>query len=179
MYAVIETGGKQYRVQPGDFIQIEKLEGNPGEKLQFSQVLFCSQPPKTETEPSQLWVGKPYLTGASVQGEVVGQGRGEKVFIVKMKRRKGYRKTQGHRQEQTQVLITALDNGSGQKAGLSTEEAKAKLASFRTSLTPKGGFPKGDSAEESAKQAIKKTVASEDKAPAKKAAAPKKTKKAE
>ena len=163
MYAVIETGGKQYRVQPGDFIQIEKLLDAVGEKVQFSQVLLCSQP----GESSQLWVGKPYLSGATVQGEVVGQGRGEKVFTVKMKRRKGYRKTQGHRQEQTQVLITALDNGAGQKAALSTEEAKSKLASFFTSLTPKGGFKKETKTSEEPKTAAKK--AAPKKAAAKKA----------
>jgi large subunit ribosomal protein L21 len=158
MYAVIETGGKQYRVQPGDIIQIEKLEGQAGEKVQFSQVLLCAG-----GEASALTIGKPYLSGALVQGEVVAQGRGEKILIIKMKRRKGYRKTQGHRQEQTQVLITGLDSGSGLKASLSAEESKAKLASFQTLLRPRGGLVKE----------APEAEASEEKAPAKKATAPK------
>jgi large subunit ribosomal protein L21 len=134
MYAVIETGGKQYRVQAGDIIAVEKRAGDVGSSLKLDQVLLVSKP----GDAAQIWVGKPYLSGAAVEAEVVGQGRGEKVFIVKMKRRKQYRRTQGHRQELTQVLITSLDNGSGEKAALSASDKKAKLEKFVTPLTPKG-----------------------------------------
>ena len=134
MYAVIESGGKQYRVQAGDIIAIEKLAGDVGASVKLDQVLLVSKP----GESAQVWVGKPYLSGAAVSAEVVGQGRGEKVFTVKMKKRKGYRRTQGHRQELTQVLITSLDNGAGEKAALSAGDKKTKLDKFITSLTPKG-----------------------------------------
>lgn len=136
MYAVIETGGKQYRVQPGSFLQIEKLEGEVGKSLKFDQVLFFS---KAEAEGNpQIILGRPYIQGASVQAEIIGQGRGDKILIVKMKRRKQYRRTQGHRQEYTQLIITGVDSGSGQSATLSAEDKKAHLAKFQSHLKPKG-----------------------------------------
>jgi large subunit ribosomal protein L21 len=135
MYAVIESGGKQYRVQPGDIIQVEKLEGDVGAAIKFDQILFAS---KAAGESAQVWVGKPYLSGASVQAEIVGQGRDEKILIIKMKRRKQYRRTQGHRQFQTQLLVTGVDNGSGEKLALSDTDKQAKLSKFHTQLKPKG-----------------------------------------
>jgi large subunit ribosomal protein L21 len=138
MYAVIESGSKQYRVQLGDIVEIEKVEGEAGSTVNFDKVLFAATPAASETESSQIWLGKPYLSGAKVQGQIVGQGRGEKILIVKMKRRKQYRRTQGHRQYQTQILVTNLDNGAGQTAALSATDTQAKLASFRTNLKPKG-----------------------------------------
>jgi large subunit ribosomal protein L21 len=135
MYAVIETGGKQYRVQPGDFIQVEKLDGAVGASLKFDQVLFLS---KGDQESSNVVLGKPLINGASVQAEVVGQGRGEKILIIKMKRRKQYRRTQGHRQNYTQILVTAVDSGSGEKLELSADDKKAKLSKFQSHLKPKG-----------------------------------------
>jgi large subunit ribosomal protein L21 len=135
MYAVIESGGKQYRVQPGDFLQIEKQEGEVGSSMTFNQVLFLSKP---GTESSQITLGKPYVQGAQVTGEIVGQGRGEKILIIKMKRRKQYRRTQGHRQNYTQVLVTAVNSGSGDQASLSAEEKTQKLSKFQSHLKPKG-----------------------------------------
>lgn len=135
MYAVIETGGKQYRVQPGDIVQIEKLEGDKGSSVKFSQVLFTSKP---GAESSAITLGKPYLAGALVEGEIVGQGRGDKILIIKMKRRKQYRRTQGHRQYYTQVLVTSVDNGSGDKLALSADDKKAKLGKFISHLKAKG-----------------------------------------
>jgi large subunit ribosomal protein L21 len=134
MYAVIETGGKQYKVQPGDFIQIEKLEGDKGSSLAFDKVLMVAEP---GTENSEIWLGKPLLAGAKVTGQIVGQGRGDKIIIFKYKRRKQYRKTKGHRQEYTQILITALDNGSGKKSELDSASKKEKLGTFQTHLKPK------------------------------------------
>ncbi len=138
MYAVFETGGKQYRVQPGDVVQVEKLDGDVGASLKFGQILLVSKQAASANEKSQIILGKPFVNGAEVEGEVVGQGRGEKVLIIKMKRRKQYRRTQGHRQFQTQLLVTSVTSGAGDKAALTAEEKKAKLASFTTQLTPKG-----------------------------------------
>jgi large subunit ribosomal protein L21 len=135
MYAVIESGGKQYRVQPGDIIQVEKLEGDVGAAVKFDQILFAS---KAAGDNAQVWLGKPYLSGASVQAEIVGQGRDEKILIIKMKRRKQYRRTQGHRQYQTQILVTAVDNGAGEKLNLSDSDKETKLSKFHTQLKPKG-----------------------------------------
>ena len=134
MYAVIETGGKQYRVQSGDIFQVEKLEGDVGSPLKFEQVLFLS---KADADNAQITLGKPYVSGATVQGEIVGQGRGDKILIVKMKRRKQYRRTQGHRQEYTQILVTEVANGS-EKFALSAEDKKATLSKFQSHLKAKG-----------------------------------------
>ncbi len=135
MYAVIETGGKQYRVQPGDVVEIEKLPALEGETVNFDKILLLSKP---GNENSQIWLGKPYVTGASVSGEIVGQGRGEKVMMVKMKRRKQYRRTQGHRQELTHVLVMSVDNGAGEKLGLDAAAKKERLSKFITNLKPRG-----------------------------------------
>lgn len=128
------SGGKQYRVQPGDIVQIEKIEGDVGSKVQFKEILFCSKAGET----SQIWIGKPLLGGAQVEGEIVGQGRGDKVMIVKMKRRKQYRRTQGHRQYQTQVLVTGVSNGTGEAASLSAADRTNKLKTFQSHLKAKG-----------------------------------------
>jgi large subunit ribosomal protein L21 len=132
MYAVIETGGKQVRVQAGEFIQIEKLAGEVGSTITFDKVLFVSDPNAEAT------IGQPYVSNAKVEAEIVAQGRGDKVLIIKMKRRKQYRRTQGHRQEQTQLLVTALSNGASLKTEMSDADKKAKLAKFFTNLKPKG-----------------------------------------
>jgi large subunit ribosomal protein L21 len=135
IYAVMETGGKQYRVSPGDIVQVEKLEGDVGSALKLDRVLFVSKP---NGDSSQVWLGKPLLSGASVQAEIVGQGRGDKILIIKMKRRKQYRRTQGHRQYYTQLLVTAVDNGSGEKAALDDAAKKATLSKFQSHLKAKG-----------------------------------------
>lgn len=135
MYAVISSGGKQYRVQPGDILQIEKLEGDVGSTVKFDQVLMCA---KANGDDSQVWLGKPNLSGATVDAEIVGQGRGDKILIVKMKRRKQYRRTQGHRQFYTQVIVTGLTNGAGQTETLSADDKKTRLSKFQSHLAPKG-----------------------------------------
>jgi len=135
MYAVIETGGKQYKVQAGDVFQIEKLEGDVGTSQKFSSVLLVAKPGDTSTT---IWLGKPTLAGAMVDAEIVGQGRGDKVTIVKMKRRKQYRRTQGHRQFLTQLLVTSVTNGAGEKVELSAADKKDRLAKFISQLAPKG-----------------------------------------
>src|SRR5688500_6749361 len=105
MYAVIESGGKQYSVRPGEVVQIEKIEGEVGAATKFGSVLLAA---KAAGDNTTIWLGKPALSGATVDGIIVGQGRGDKITIIKMKRRKQYRRTQGHRQNLTQVLVTGV-----------------------------------------------------------------------
>ena len=101
MYAVIETGGKQYRVSEGDTIFVEKLEVEAGAKVDFTEVLVISK-------DGELVVGKPALEGAKVEGTVVEQGKGKKVIVFKYKAKKGFRKKQGHRQPYTKVKIEKI-----------------------------------------------------------------------
>jgi len=102
MYAVLETGGKQYRVAAGDTLEIERLETEAGKPFTFDRVLLVNNDGK-------LNVGTPMVSGAKVVADVVAHKRGEKKLTFKMKRRKGYHKTIGHRQELTVVKITAID----------------------------------------------------------------------
>jgi large subunit ribosomal protein L21 len=99
MYAVIRTGGKQYKVAPEDVIQIEKVDGQAGDKINFADVLMVGG---GEGDPK---FGAPLVSGASVAAEVVAQGRGPKVIIFKKKRRQNYRRRNGHRQSLTTVKI--------------------------------------------------------------------------
>ena len=102
MYAVLETGGKQYRVVAGDKLEIERLATEAGKPFTFDRVLLVNNDGK-------LNVGTPMVSGAKVVADVVAHKRGEKKLTFKMKRRKGYHKTIGHRQELTVVKITAID----------------------------------------------------------------------
>ncbi|MBI3546341.1 MAG: 50S ribosomal protein L21 [Gammaproteobacteria bacterium] len=101
MYAVIVTGGKQYRVAPGDVIRVEKLTAAAGETVNLERVLMVSN-------DQDLRVGNPELAGASVTATVKSHGRGDKIKVFKMRRRKHYRKTQGHRQAYTELEITGI-----------------------------------------------------------------------
>ena len=118
MYAVIETGGKQYRVQEGDVLTIEKLNVEAGDKVEFDKVLVLAK-------EGDLKVGAPYVEGAKVFGEVVENGKGQKVIIYKYKAKKDYRKKQGHRQPYTMVKIESLD-GSAPKAAPAKAEVQAE-----------------------------------------------------
>jgi large subunit ribosomal protein L21 len=101
MYAIIETGGKQYRVQPGDTVRVEKLHGNQGDPIEFANVLLLS-------DDETVSVGRPLVEGAKVVGEIVEQGRGEKLIVYKFRRRKNYRRKNGHRQAYTAVKINSV-----------------------------------------------------------------------
>jgi large subunit ribosomal protein L21 len=101
MYAVIETGGKQHRVVEGEILSIEKLEVATGDKIDFDKVLMLG-------EGEQVTIGAPYVEGSKVSAEVLSHGRGEKVTIIKFRRRKHYRRQAGHRQWYTQVKITSI-----------------------------------------------------------------------
>lgn len=102
MEAVIATGGKQYRVAPGQVITVEKLPGEKGAAVEFRSVLFVNRDGEVIVAPDRL-------RSARVAGEVVAQGRGRKVEVVKFKRRKNYRRHYGHRQAQTRVRITSIE----------------------------------------------------------------------
>ena len=118
MYAVIETGGKQYRVQEGDVITIEKLNAEVGETVTFDKVLVLG-------EGKDVKVGTPYVDVA-VTGSVVENGKGQKVIIFKYKAKKDYRKKQGHRQPYTMVKIESLGRAAPKKAAPKKEEPKTE-----------------------------------------------------
>ena len=99
MYAIIKTGGKQYRVTEGDTLRVEKLDAESG-SVTFDQVLLVGG--------DQVKIGKPLVAGASVSADVLRQGRAKKIIVFKKKRRKGYHKKQGHRQAYTEVKITQI-----------------------------------------------------------------------
>ncbi len=101
MFAVIKTGGKQYRVAANDVIKIEKLAGEPGDVIEFGEVLAVGEGEKAE-------FGAPFVKGATVTGEVVEQGRGPKIIVFKKRRRQNSRRKNGHRQPETLVKITAI-----------------------------------------------------------------------
>ena len=102
MYAVIETGGKQYKIQEGDILSVERLGAGEGEKVSFDKVLLVSG-------EDGIRVGKPYVEGAAVEGEVLFHGKGKKIIVFKYKAKKNYRKKQGHRQPFTRVKITKIN----------------------------------------------------------------------
>ncbi|MDD3614486.1 MAG: 50S ribosomal protein L21 [Candidatus Pacebacteria bacterium] len=101
MFAIIETGGKQYLVEEGQRIKIEKIEGKPGEKVNFDRVLLIADDNKVE-------IGKPYLKGHSVEGEILKTGRAKKVIVFRYHNKTRYRKKKGHRQWFTEVKINKI-----------------------------------------------------------------------
>ena len=104
MYAVIVTGGKQYRVAQGDTLKIEKLVAQEGESVQFDNLLMVA-------DGDNIKIGAPYVSGAKVTATVKSHGRGDKVLTVKFRRRKHYRKQIGHRQHYTELEITGISAG--------------------------------------------------------------------
>lgn len=160
MYAVIRTGGKQYRVVPGARLRVEKLDAEEGAMVEFDQVLLVG-------EGTDVTVGKPLVDGGLVTAKVLSQGKGKKITVIKFHRRKNYLRTKGHRQFYTEVEITDVST----KGGTKKVAAKAPAAKAPVKKAP----VKKAAAE---KATVKKTAVR--KAPAKKAAAKKATaKKAE
>jgi large subunit ribosomal protein L21 len=101
MYAVIHTGGKQYKVAPGEHLRIEKIAGDKGAKVSFDKVLLVGG--------DAVKVGKPYVAGAKVNAEIVVQDRAKKIIVFKLRRRKNYRRKYGHRQPFTEIKITGIE----------------------------------------------------------------------
>lgn len=149
MYAVIKTGGKQYRVQPGDVIVVEKLDGEAGAAVNFGEVLMLGG-------DKGVTLGAPLIDGASVAATLVETRKGEKIKIFKKIRRQGYRRTNGHRQMESVLRITGIE-GAGEKAkwdGETSLMTKAEMNARARGLAPR-------------------VEATEEAKPAKKAAAPK------
>lgn len=121
MYAIFEAKGKQFRAEPDMTLRIPSLDAEPGERVTFDQVLLAERDDK-------VVIGQPSLEGASVATEVVRHGRGEKIIVFKMKRRKGYRRKQGHRQGFTEIRIVDIDFGTGRSVErpAKVEKPKAK-----------------------------------------------------
>lgn len=101
MYAIIQTGGKQYRVAPGDVLRVERLPGEQGDQVVLDQVLLVG-------DDQELKVGQPWLENASVRGQILRQGKAKKILVYKKKRRKNYRRRQGHRQLYTALQIQEI-----------------------------------------------------------------------
>jgi len=118
MYAVIRTGGKQYRVAPGDVITVEKLAGAAGDTVALTEVLAIG-------EGAEIDIGAPLLAGATVAAEVLEQGKADKILVFKKKRRKNYRRLRGHRQLQTRLKITEIQAA---KKAAPKKKAAAKKA---------------------------------------------------
>lgn len=113
MYAVMATGGKQYRVSTGDTIDVERLPGAVGESVTLTDVMMLGQ-------GSEVKIGTPMLSDTSIEAQIIAQKRGKKIIIFKHKRRKGYRRKQGHRQELTSLRITAI-HGQGVAPAIAVE----------------------------------------------------------
>jgi large subunit ribosomal protein L21 len=187
MYAVIKTGGKQYRVQPGDLLVVEKLDGEPGANVAFGEVLMLG-------EGESVTVGAPLVEGASVAATLIETRKGEKVKIFKKIRRQGYRRTKGHRQIESVLRVTGI-TGAGQDAKWDgevslTTKAELNARSRNLPFVAPAAAEAAPAAKAPAKKAAPKAKAAEAEAPAaeasaetapkkaapKKAAAPKKTK---
>ena len=165
MFAVIKTGGKQYKVAPNDVLRIEKIAGEPGDTVELGSVLMVGG-------EDGLTIGAPLVEGDAVAAEVIEQGRADKIIVFKKKRRKNYRRRNGHRQHQTVLRITEILTGG--KKPSQAEPAKAEPASAQPAPEQAEAAPKEAPAEKTpAKEAAPK------KAPAKKAAAKKAAKKEE
>ncbi len=139
MYAVFRTGGKQYRAAKGDVLRVEKIDAGEGATVQFDDVLLVG-------EGSDIQVGNPFLTGSSVSGKVLRQGKSRKVPVVKFKRRQNYLRQGSHRQFFTEVEITGIRSDAGDKADKKDEKPAAKKA------TPKKAAAKKTAAKKTAKK---------------------------
>ncbi len=173
MYAVILTGGKQYRVKEGELVSVEKLEIEVGRKVAFDRILLIE-------DDSKIMIGAPEIDGAVVTAEVIENYKDEKVLVFKKKRRKQYRRTNGHRQQLTKVRIDKVW-AEGKPAGLPEEtfEPKAAPAPKAPKAEEKAATAVAPKAEKAAKpkkaaKAADETGAEVKKAPARKPAAAKK-----
>jgi large subunit ribosomal protein L21 len=102
MYAVVATGGKQYKVEPGEILRVEKISGDIGAEVAFDQVLMVK-------DNDTVRIGQPTVEGATVRGHIIEQDKNKKIIVFKFKRRKRYRRKHGHRQPYTAVKIDAID----------------------------------------------------------------------
>lgn len=169
MYAVIKTGGKQYRVSPGDVIVVEKLLGDTGAKVKLDQVLMVGEDGK---DPE---VGAPLISSAAVNCEVMEQSRADKIIVFKKKRRQGYKRKKGHRQEQTVLRVLDINGKGAVKATAKKAEApKAEAKPAEEKKEAKAEAPAKAKAPAKKKAAAAEKTTEKKKAPAKKKAAAKK-----
>ena len=118
MYAIIESCGKQYKVAEGEVVFFEKLDAEEGKKVTFDKVVLVSDEGKVK-------VGNPYVKGVKVEGKVVAHGKAKKIIVFKMKAKKNYRRTQGHRQPYTKVEITSIKTAAKKTAEKAEETVEA------------------------------------------------------
>ena len=137
MYAVIKTGGKQYRVQPGDLLVVEKLDGDVGAEVAFDQVMMLGG------EDGGVTVGAPLVEGAVVRATLVETRKGDKIKVFKKKRRQGYRRTKGHRQHESVLRVTGLE-GAGATASWDGEVDLTPRSTLRARA--RGVGPRSDAA---------------------------------
>ena len=116
MYAIVETGGKQYQVEEGRYLDVELLDGEKDSKIVFDKVVMIVNGKKSK-------VGQPYVAGASAEGSIVKHDKEKKIIVYKQRPKKGYRKKQGHRQGFTRVMISKIRTSAQKKAAETTEEA--------------------------------------------------------
>ena len=114
MYAIVETGGKQYQLEEGRYVDIELLEGEKDSKVVFDRIVMLVNGKKSK-------VGQPYVAGASVEGKIMLHDKSKKVIVYKQRPKKGYRKKQGHRQGFTRVMISKIRTSAQKKAEAATE----------------------------------------------------------
>lgn len=166
MFAVIKTGGKQYKAELGAVLEIEKLDAEQGKTVTFDEVLLIEDDGKT-------LIGEPFLKGALVEGEVLEQFKDKKVLVFKKKRRKQYKRTYGHRQQLTKVQIKKIQATGGKVVEPEKKAAPkaAPAAKAAPAVEAKAAAPKAKPAAESAPAPAKKPAAPAKKAPAKKAPA--------
>ncbi len=162
MYAVFRSGGKQYRAAKGDVLRVEKLDAEEGATVEFDEVLLVG-------DGSDIKVGHPVLTGSTVSGKVVRQGKSRKVPVVKFKRRQNYLRQGSHRQFFTEVEITGISGGSAKKAA-PKKEAEAKDKPAAKKATTKKAAKKPASKKPATKKAAAKKSATKKPAAKKKAA---------
>ena len=167
MYAVFRSGGKQYRAAKGDVLRLEKIEADEGATIKFDEVLLVG-------EGSDIKVGNPLLSGSTVSGKVVRQGKSRKVPVVKFKRRQNYLRQGSHRQFFTEVEITAIAGGAAKKAApkkdaaaddksAAVDKPAAKKKAAKKPATKKAAAKKTASKKPAAKKkAAKKTAAKKD-----------------
>ena len=183
MYAVVTTGGKQYKVKEGETLKVEKIPGDVGSSVKFDRVLMIS-------DGDTVSIGQPIVDDALVEGHIVEQGKTKKILVFKYKRRKRYRRTQGHRQHFTTIKIDSI-KAKGIKARKQAEpeskaekpaedkvkpKAKAAPAKAKTAAAPKAAEEKKEAKKPATKAAPRKKAAPKaaaKKAPARKAAAKK------
>ena len=143
MYAVIATGGKQYRVTEGQTLKLESLSVDPGSMIEFDHVLLI-------VDGEDVKIGAPYLVGVKVYGEALQHGRHDKVEIIKFRRRKHHMKRQGHRQDYTEVTITGIGKPGVKRAMAAATEKKTQSATTQVAVAKKATAIK--------KQTVKKTA---------------------